>query len=203
MLPHVSCLNVGTPNKPIYLPAEVCTIAPGQRRLKLDEKQTAEMIKTAAQKPEERAWNIERSINEKGMLPTDPHVRAFHMHVDNSMLGVSTLERTLWSVQQRTGPACLKAPTAAVQVEARILDPPTLLYEGNQTFKPGGEGKWDMRGLSFYRCAKLNSFAIASFMPPQRCGDPRDPGGLPVSCSSCQRRRFALMEVPFADQPGS
>lgn len=33
------CLNVGTPKKPNYLPAELCTIAPGQRRLKLDERQ--------------------------------------------------------------------------------------------------------------------------------------------------------------------
>ena len=37
--PDVPCLNVGTPRKPNYLPAELCTIAPGQRRLKLDERQ--------------------------------------------------------------------------------------------------------------------------------------------------------------------
>ena len=87
-LPHVPCLNVGTPRKPIYLPAEVCTIAPGQRRVRLDEKQTAAMIKTAAQKPDERAWNIERSVNEKGGLPNDPHVRAFGMSVEPSMIAV-------------------------------------------------------------------------------------------------------------------
>ena len=33
------CLNVGTPRKPNYLPAELCQICPGQRRLKLDERQ--------------------------------------------------------------------------------------------------------------------------------------------------------------------
>ena len=88
LLPHVPCLNVGTPRKPIYLPAEVCTIAPGQRRVRLDEKQTASMIKTAAQKPDERAWNIERSVNEKGCLPNDPHVRAFGMVIEPSMIAV-------------------------------------------------------------------------------------------------------------------
>ena len=89
-LPHMPCLNVGTPHKPIYLPAEVCTIAPGQRRVRLDEKQTASMIKTAAQKPDERAWNIERSVNEKGCLPNDPFVRAFGMVIEPSMIAVHT-----------------------------------------------------------------------------------------------------------------
>jgi len=84
----VPCLNVGTPKRPVYLPAEVCTIAPGQRRLKLDEKQTAAMIKSAAQKPDQRAWNIERSVNEKGNLPNDTHVRAFGMNVSQSMVTV-------------------------------------------------------------------------------------------------------------------
>lgn len=37
--PDVPCLNVGTPRKPNYLPAELCQICPGQRRLKLDERQ--------------------------------------------------------------------------------------------------------------------------------------------------------------------
>ena len=47
--PNVPCLNVGTPRKVIFIPAEVCKVAAGQRRLKLDEHQTAEMIKTSAQ----------------------------------------------------------------------------------------------------------------------------------------------------------
>ena len=47
--PTIPCLNVGTPRKVIFIPAEVCKVAAGQRRLKLDEHQTAEMIKTSAQ----------------------------------------------------------------------------------------------------------------------------------------------------------
>ena len=87
-LPDVPCLNVGTPRKPIYLPPEVCIIAPGQRRLKLDEKQTAAMIKSAAQKPDERAYNIGVSVNDKGRLPQDPHVRAFGMDIQQDMMSV-------------------------------------------------------------------------------------------------------------------
>lgn len=88
-LPHCPCLNLGTPRRPIYMPAEMCTISPGQRRLKLDEKQTANMIKSAAQKPTERQWNIERSINEKVALPNDPHALAFGLNVGRGMVTVS------------------------------------------------------------------------------------------------------------------
>ena len=42
--PSVPCLNVGTPRKLIWLPAEICHICAGQRRLKLDERQVTEDI---------------------------------------------------------------------------------------------------------------------------------------------------------------
>ena len=65
-----------------------------------------------------------------------------------------------------------------LQVNSRVLEPPELMYD--QQFRPGDRGNWDMHGLKFNRPAKLASFAIASFMPSHRCGDPHDPGGLPV-----------------------
>ena len=68
--------------------------------------------------------------------------------------------------------------STTLQVNSRVLDPPELVYD--QQFRPGDRGNWDMRGLKFNRPAKLTSFAIASFMPFHRCGDPHDPGGLPV-----------------------
>ncbi len=37
--PEVPCVNAGTPRKPVWLPPELLTIAKGQRRLKLDERQ--------------------------------------------------------------------------------------------------------------------------------------------------------------------
>ncbi len=39
--PYMPCLNVGTPRKLIWLPAEICHICPGQRKLKLDERQVS------------------------------------------------------------------------------------------------------------------------------------------------------------------
>ena len=42
--PFVPCLNVGTPRKLIWLPAEICHICAGQRRLKLDERQVTRHV---------------------------------------------------------------------------------------------------------------------------------------------------------------
>ena len=82
MYPNVPCLNAGTRQKPVYLPPEFCSVAPGQRRLKLDERQTAEMIKTAAQKPQDRAMQIQKNLNAQAKLPNDPTVKAFGMDID-------------------------------------------------------------------------------------------------------------------------
>lgn len=45
------CLNVGGSGKPTYVPAELATVKRGQRKLKLDERQQAQMIREAAIKP--------------------------------------------------------------------------------------------------------------------------------------------------------
>ena len=69
----------------MYVPPELAKIAKGQRRLKLDERQTAEMIKTAAKKPHERIqvpilplplayqWKVHYAgfIPERGTCETD------------------------------------------------------------------------------------------------------------------------------------
>lgn len=49
--PKLPCLNVGASGKPTYVPAELATVKRGQRKLKLDERQQAQMIREAAIKP--------------------------------------------------------------------------------------------------------------------------------------------------------
>ena len=49
--PNLPCLNVGGSGKPTYVPAELATVKRGQRKLKLDERQQAQMIREAAIKP--------------------------------------------------------------------------------------------------------------------------------------------------------
>ena len=84
-------MNVGSPKKPTYLPIEVCKIAAGQRRLKLDDRQTSEMIKTAAKRPHERAAFIEKAVNEQAKFPDDPVAKAFGLKISPKMMEVSLL----------------------------------------------------------------------------------------------------------------
>ena len=56
--------------------------------------QTAEMIKTAAQPPDERMRFIEKSVNEFAGLPYDETVKAFGMKVDERMTDVRLPEST-------------------------------------------------------------------------------------------------------------
>lgn len=93
--PDIPCLNVGTPRKPVFVPAEVCQIKGGQRRLKLDERQTAEMIKTSAQRPSDCVAQLEKSVNAQARLPADPTVAAFKMKVASEMTKVGNKAFTL------------------------------------------------------------------------------------------------------------
>lgn len=63
----------------------------GQRRLKLDERQTAEMIKTSAQPPASCVAQLEKSVNLQARLPEDPTVAAFGMKVAKDMMQVSPI----------------------------------------------------------------------------------------------------------------
>jgi eukaryotic translation initiation factor 2C len=52
-------VNVGTRENPVYLPAEVCEVMPGQNaKTKLDPTQTQQMIKFAVRRPWENATSI-------------------------------------------------------------------------------------------------------------------------------------------------
>ena len=84
-------LNVGTPTKAVYLPIEVCKLASGQRQLKLDAKQTADMIKITAQRPDERSRRIMKALNQDSKLPTDKIVQKFGLQVSDKMETVSSL----------------------------------------------------------------------------------------------------------------
>ena len=52
-------VNTGNDQHPVYLPAEVCVVVPGQPyRAKLDGDQTTEMIAFAVRKPSQNAESI-------------------------------------------------------------------------------------------------------------------------------------------------
>lgn len=89
-MPLVPCLEGGSRKRPIALPLELCTIAPGQRRLQLTPDQTAAMIRTAAARPHQRAEFITRIMQRTTGFESDPHLREFGVRVDPRMIKVGT-----------------------------------------------------------------------------------------------------------------
>ena len=127
-MPQIPCLNVGTPRRPTYLPAEVCKLAKGQRQLKLDERQAAGMIKVAAKKPPERMAAIKAGINEKARLPTDPTLKAWQLEVSPELATVRPLSASLG---HQTAVACSKH--CLLQGLVQCPSPFSLAF-----FAPGG-----------------------------------------------------------------
>ncbi|KAI9489904.1 Piwi domain-containing protein [Zychaea mexicana] len=93
--------------KDMFLPMEVCEIVPGQRFMKkLDEKQTAEMIKFTCQKPDIRANKTRQGLTMLQCKPENPYLKQFGVKVN---------------------------PDMAI-VQARVLPPPQVMY--SQGFTP-------------------------------------------------------------------
>lgn len=82
--------------------------------------QTANMIKFAVSRPQQRKAAIERGM---AMLDwgNDAYLRNYGLDIDPNML----------------------------QTKARILDPPEVQYAKKATAKPGFSGRWDLRGKTF------------------------------------------------------
>ena len=77
-------INVGDRKKPVYLPAEVCDVLPGQAcRQKLSPSQTDQMIKFAVRNPHENVYSIvndgPRTI---GFTPANPELVSLHSAFD-------------------------------------------------------------------------------------------------------------------------
>ena len=105
----------------VMFPMEFCHIIENQRYpFKLDETQTANMIKFAVSPPARR----EAAINEgKGWLNwgQDPVLKEFGMRIDSNM----------------------------TKSNARLLPPPGVKFGKGKVEQPGTKGRWDLRGKEF------------------------------------------------------
>ncbi|XP_020290691.1 protein argonaute-4-like isoform X3 [Pseudomyrmex gracilis] len=104
--PDLPCLSVGNKkDSQIFLPAELCKIAPGQIiHRKLNETQTTQMIKQAATSAPMRQKSIQTTFKKLELNKSDVMNKEFHLTVDTNMK----------------------------EVDARILSPPVLLYNESQ-----------------------------------------------------------------------
>ncbi|KAH6633014.1 Piwi domain-containing protein [Boeremia exigua] len=119
-VPKAPVVNYGTRDDPKWIPAELCTVLPGQlaKRLLLGP-QTSEMIKFAARRPHQNA----ESITGDGLQVTEINPMADGLNVALSRFGI------------KVDPQLLTVP-------GRILPAPELQYRA-KTHRPSG-GAWNL-----------------------------------------------------------
>lgn len=131
--PKLPCLAVGSSQRSIFLPMECCRIPAGQRYMrKLDGPQTSDMIKICNRRPQQRMENISRA---SGLI--DQHAQ----YLDHFKINFG---RDL------------------LQINGRVLPPPTIFYGQKMDAKPMG-GAWNLRGTTLEVGCTINSWAVLVF----------------------------------------
>ena len=132
---------VETTKKGVFFPMELCFLPKGQRYpYKLNENQTATMIKFAVTRPEGRKKAIAAGLKLLNW-GEDKYLKNYGLQIDGKML----------------------------QTKARVLDPPTLLFGANAKIEPKYSAKWDLRGKKFLigNYAPLKSWGVCVFPAPR------------------------------------
>ncbi len=125
--------------KGMLFPMEIAHMQPGQKYpFKLSEIQTAEMIKFAVSRPAIRRQGIQKGLDTL-KWSHDPMLKGYGLTIDSEML----------------------------KTNARILEPPEVLFAKNSTAKPAFSGRWDLRGKVFLlpNTQPLKSWAICILKP--------------------------------------
>jgi len=137
---------VKTRKKGEVFPMELCHIQEGQRYpFKLDERQTAEMIKFTVQRPTIRMEQIKTYVAQLDWKK-DPLLAQYGMEIDTNM----------------------------IKSKGRILNAPKICYGDGSTdrvFVPR-DGKWDLRGKKFAKIgAQLKGWGFMIFAPQRNCDE--------------------------------
>jgi len=142
--PELPVVNCGNREHPMYLPAEVCVVLPGQpSKAKLDSGQTQTMIRYAVRKP----WENARSILNEGVSTVGLD--------ENTNLLMRSFGLTIT-------PGLLKVP-------GRILNGPKVIYKGNKTADPRF-GSWNMINIKFNIGANLAKWSAVMITLPYKSG---------------------------------
>eukprot|EP00475_Leptophrys_vorax_P035432 TRINITY_DN583_c0_g1_i1.p1 TRINITY_DN583_c0_g1~~TRINITY_DN583_c0_g1_i1.p1 ORF type:complete len:846 (-),score=236.40 TRINITY_DN583_c0_g1_i1:77-2614(-) len=136
--PNLPLLHVGPPKKNIMLPVELCSVAKGQRLVKLNPRQTADLIKYAAKHPSERLKWIKGAEDVMRDRDTKNSVA--------SQFGIS-LGRNL------------------AVVDARVLEAPKIQYHADckeSVVVPRG-GSWRADNSKFFKGCVIKSWGVLCF----------------------------------------
>ncbi|KAI9364457.1 Piwi domain-containing protein [Zopfochytrium polystomum] len=135
--PHLPCLIVGDPSKMVYLPMEVCEVIPGQRHLrKLNERQTAEMIKFTCQPPHVRSNKISAGITILQQRDNE-YLKEFGVQIGHEM----------------------------AIVNARVLPAPSISYHpaSKEPVITPREGAWNLRDKMVAQGVSIRSWSVVAF----------------------------------------
>ncbi|EFJ46144.1 Argonaute-like protein [Volvox carteri f. nagariensis] len=138
--PNLPCANVGNRMKPTYIPVELCTVVAGQRRMKLDAKQSAGMISAAKQDPRTKGDAVVVQAR----------------RVQSTLQGSGTEAK--WG---------LKLNTDLMRLPGRLLPTPVLQYGSPVCFDVGPNGSWNLRDVKFHEARALDSWAVVCCIPKE------------------------------------
>lgn len=134
---YLPCLNVGSEQKPVYLPIEVCKIVPRQRyQKKLDGSQVSILRESTCQFQPEPKKSIPQ-VAERKQYNSTKRANEFVIAVDDNL----------------------------TIVNARVLMPPNLKYHdsGSQKTWFPTNGIWNMKDKKVVNGAKISNWACVNF----------------------------------------
>ncbi|KAI4118568.1 MAG: hypothetical protein LQ345_001405 [Seirophora villosa] len=137
--PNDPCINVGTVDKPSFIPPELLTVEPGQQyRKRLNEQQTRQMIAFAVRRPAENARRI--------------------VEVGAPMMGLSENNTNLVTFG-------IKVLPSMITVRGRILPAGSVQYKVGNILKPFPTrgGSWDVRDRAFSDGKHLRNWGFIKF----------------------------------------
>ncbi|CAM9418006.1 unnamed protein product, partial [Phaeothamnion confervicola] len=136
--PRLQCLRIGARKQHNYLPMEVCNLVGGQRVNKLDERQTADMIKITCQKP---------------------HIRRAEIHTQFIKAHGASSE---WN--REFG---INVPGMQVALDGRVLEAPSMRYgpaSKSGDVERAELGAWNMRDKHFFEPKELACWGVVCFV---------------------------------------
>ncbi|KAG2636867.1 protein argonaute 18-like [Panicum virgatum] len=139
------CLQVGSDQRPIYLPMEVCKIVPGQQyRKKLESQQVSRLMDSTCQRPSAREANI-----------------------------CQVVERNDYNSTERSNEFGIKVDYHPTSVQARVLPAPTLKYygTGSESLCYPKDGQWNMMKKRVVDGARVCNWACINFCQDLRMND--------------------------------
>ncbi|CAI7816651.1 unnamed protein product [Closterium sp. NIES-53] len=132
--PRLPCISASNrPNRPCWVPLELCSVVDAQRYLRQLTPQQVAAIGNLRLKPDKRRTDIANAVGAAG-LANNPLLEAFGMRIQPNMM----------------------------QADGRQLEPPVLQFGEKGTLQPR-DGQWNMNDKRMFTPAKIGTWAVVCF----------------------------------------